>query len=93
MQGIFEMLMLVAFGLSWPFTILKSHKSRTNEGVSLLFLLLIGLGYICGITAKIVGHDITYVLFFYILNLFMIGIDLLLYIRNYQLDKAAKCKS
>jgi hypothetical protein len=87
MQKIFETLMMVAFGLSWPFTIIKSYKARTNKGISLLFLILIEFGYICGIVAKFVGHDITYVLFFYVLNFLMIIADLLLYIRNYQFDK------
>ena len=31
-----------------------------------------------------------YVLFFYILNLVMVGIDLFLYVRNYRLDKENK---
>ena len=30
-----------------------------------------------------------YVLFFYFLNITMVGVDLILYIRNYQLDKKA----
>jgi hypothetical protein len=93
MQRIFEMLMMVAFGLSWPFNIMKSYKAGTNKGKSLLFLILIAFGYICGIVAKFVGGDITYVLFFYILNFAMIAADLLLYVRNYQFDKLAKINS
>lgn len=93
MQRIFEMLMLVAFGLSWPFNIIKSYKACTNQGKSLFFLILIEFGYICGIVAKFVGHDITYVLFFYILNFSMVAADLLLYARNYQFDKLAKTDS
>jgi hypothetical protein len=81
------MLMMVSFGFSWPFTIIKSYKARSNRGTSLLFLILIGFGYACGITAKIVGHDITYVFFFYVLNSLMIIIDLFVYIRNHQLDR------
>ena len=34
---VFEILMLVCFGLSWPFNIAKSWKSRTAKGKSLIF--------------------------------------------------------
>ena len=34
---VFEMIMLICFGLSWPFNITKSVRSRTAKGKSLWF--------------------------------------------------------
>ena len=45
MAQIFEFLMLLFFGISWPFNIAKSWKARTARGKSLLFEILILIGY------------------------------------------------
>ena len=37
MAKFLEVMMLICFGLSWPFNIVKSWKSRTARGKSLLF--------------------------------------------------------
>ena len=67
------------------------YKTRTTKGKSLLFLILIFLGYICGITGKLMAPSFKwYVLFFYLLNFVMVGADLLLYVRNYRMDKQAE---
>lgn len=85
-----EILMMIAFGFSWPFNVLKSYRARTARGKSLAFLLLIISGYLCGIAGKLAAPSCKwYVLFFYFLNLAMVSLDLLLYIRNRRLDKAA----
>ncbi len=85
---IMEICMVVLFGASWPLNVIKSYKSRTTKGKSLAFLILIFIGYICGITAKLTATNYKwYVLFFYVLNFIMVGIDLILYVRNYNLDK------
>ena len=89
-----EITMIVSFGASWPLNVIKSWKSRTAKGKSLPFLCLIFFGYIAGIISTFVNADYMaafadkwYVLFFYILNLVMVGADLVLYARNYRLDK------
>jgi hypothetical protein len=88
-----EVFMIVAFGCSWPMNVIKSWKARTTKGKSLAFLLLILFGYICGITGKLISPGFKwYVLFFYVLNFVMVSIDLVLYIRNYRLDKLAEKK-
>jgi len=89
MREFFEASMMITFGLSWPFNIINSYRARTTRGKSLLFLILVEIGYICGIIAKFIGHDITIVLLFYVINLLMITADLCLYVRNYKLDKLA----
>lgn len=88
MSEILEIIMVVSFGASWPLNVLKSFRSRTTKGKSLAFLLLIFFGYIAGIASKLTAESFKwYVLFFYVLNLIMVGIDLLLYVRNRKLDK------
>ena len=85
---IFEIIMIVCFGFSWPMNVIKSYRSRTTKGKSLPFLLLIITGYVFGIIGKLIGGGFKwYVLFFYVLNLLMVSADLMLYVRNYRLDK------
>lgn len=97
MAEIFEVIMIVSFGASWPLNVMKSYRARTTKGKSLAFLLLIFFGYIAGIISKLINEQYMdaisskwYVLFFYVLNLVMVGTDLILYVRNYKLDKAAE---
>lgn len=86
-----EICMIVSFGLSWPMNVIKSYKARTTKGKSLWFLVLIFFGYICGITSKLTAESFKwYVLFFYVLNMIMVSADLLLYWRNYKIDKASE---
>ncbi len=94
MSEILEIIMIVSFGISWPMNVMKSYKARTTKGKSLAFLLLIFFGYIAGIASKFANPVYMaafaskwYVLFFYCLNLLMVGADLLLYLRNYRLDR------
>ena len=90
MSEFLEICMIVAFGLSWPMNVIKSYKARTTKGKILAFLVLILFGYICGIASKLLAPSFKwYVLFFYVLNFLMIATDLVLYVRNYKLDKMA----
>jgi uncharacterized membrane protein len=77
--------MLLCFGAAWPFSVIKSFKARTAKGKSLIFLLALIVGYISGITNNII-NGANYVLFFYALNLVLVGADLGLYFRNKRLD-------
>ena len=88
MSEFLEIIMIVSFGASWPLNVLKSWRARTTQGKSLAFLCLIFFGYIAGIISKLTAESFKwYVLFFYVLNLVMVGTDLCLYYRNYLLDK------
>ena len=94
MAELFEIIMIVSFGASWPMNVLKSYRARTAKGKSIAFLCLIFFGYIAGIISKFLNDAYIasfgqkwYVLFFYFLNLFMVGIDLILYFRNKKLDR------
>ena len=86
MAEFFETLMLVCFGLSWQISVVKSYKSCTAQGKSLMFELAIFVGYICGICSKFMAGNINYVLVLYIINLVMVSTDILLYVRNRKLD-------
>ena len=89
MSELLEIFMVVSFGASWPLNVIKSYKARTTKGKSLWFLILIFVGYICGIASKLTAESYKwYVLFFYVLNILMVSVDLILYWRNYKIDKA-----
>ena len=99
MSELLEVMMLVSFGISWPLNVVKSWKARTTKGKSLAFLCLIFFGYIAGTASKLLNEAYMasfsakwYVLVVYILNLVMVGTDLLLYFRNKHLDKLAAGK-
>lgn len=94
MSEFLEIIMILSFGASWPFNVIKSYKARTAKGKSPLFICLIIFGYIAGIISKLTNEvymlsfgEKWYVLFFYFLNLFMVSVDLCLYFRNCALDK------
>ena len=93
MEQIFEVLMIICFGVSWPFNIAKSWKAKTAKGKSLLCEGCSLLGYICGIAGKFITGNVTYVLVAYVINVVMVTVDILLTLRNMALDKLAERKA
>lgn len=95
MANLFEVLMVVFFGMSWPINIAKAWKARTAKGTSVVFYCFILIGYLCGLASKVIKlrAGITtpgYVWFVYSLNTFMTCIGILIYFRNTLLDTKAK---
>ena len=90
---LFEALMLICFGFSWPLNVIKAYKARTAKGTSLAFIFLIITGYIAGISAKFINHQFNYVLAVYFLNLAIVMMNVFVYIRNKSLDKKAAAKN
>ncbi len=97
MSEILEIAMILSFGASWPMNVIKSYKARSTKGKSILFLILIFVGYIAGIASKFTNQVYManfsskwYVLVFYFINITMVGADILLYVRNKRLDKLAE---
>ena len=90
MASIFEAIMVICFGLSWPISVYKSWKSRTAKGKSLFFELFILIGYLFGMAGKILTGNLNYVFAFYILNTAMISVDIILFLRNRKLDQSVK---
>ena len=82
MVQIFESIMLICFGISWPISVYKSIVSKSTGGKSVIFIIAILIGYIFGILGKIVGNNISYVLIIYIFNFVVVSIDLILYFIN-----------
>lgn len=80
-MSIFEVLMLICFGAAWPFSIYKSYVSRSVQGKSAFFLIIVLLGYVAGILHKLF-YRYDMVIYLYILNLFMVSADFVLYLRN-----------
>lgn len=94
---LFEIGMIVLFGISWPISAYRSYKSRTAKGKSILFITLIFFGYIAGIISKIINPTYMarfsskwYVLLIYITNFIFVSMDLMLYFRNKKLDIIAE---
>ncbi|HCO18429.1 MAG TPA: hypothetical protein DIT39_02280 [Tissierellales bacterium] len=85
-MSIFEAIMLLCFGAAWPFSIIKSYKSRSVAWKSPYFLIVVIIGYISGIINKLLySNDI--IMYLYILNLLMVATDLAIYYRNVKLAK------
>ena len=87
MGSILETIMLLCFGFSWPLNVIKAYNAKTAKGTSLPFILLIITGYIAGISAKIISGQVNYVLIAYLLNLAIVSLNVLVYLRNVSLDK------
>lgn len=77
----FEILMLILFGMSWPFSIYKSWESKSTAGKSIIFLGIVLLGYVAGVIHKLL-FSFDFVIYLYILNGLMVSIDIVLYYRN-----------
>lgn len=84
---IFEWIMLMCFGLSWPISVYKSIRSRSTKGKSVIFIVAIIIGYISGIIGKIVNHQLGYVVVLYCLNLLVVSTDLVLFVINARREK------
>ena len=84
----FEITMLVCFGSSWPFSIYRLWRTKSATGKSVVFLLLILIGYLAGI-----AHKIFYapdpVMGLYAVNALMVGADLALCVRYHRGSLAA----
>ena len=87
MIEIFESVMLICFGLSWPMSVVKNIRAHSAKAMSLPFILLIIIGYIAGITAKICAGNYSFVLLIYGINLMFVGANLVVYFINRRCDR------
>ena len=84
-MSIFEAGMLICFGASWPLDIYKSLKSRSTAGKSVMFMIVLNVGYIFGVINKIIySRDVVLVL--YIINFLMVSVDICLFFRNRRIE-------
>lgn len=78
--------MLICFGISWPVDILRTWRVRRTEGKSLAFMVLVLVGYMLGLSAKLVraaqdGTPPEGVTTLYMLNAVFIVVDIALTMR------------
>lgn len=87
MANILETLMIISFGVSWPLSIVRSVRSRSTQGKSLLFMCFILFGYFCGLAAKFMTQTYNLAFWFYFPNIIMVATDICLYFRNKSIEK------
>ena len=79
-----EGMMIFFFGVSWPFAIYRTWKAKKVEGKSLVFLVLVFLGYCIGVVSKFSrfagGAGLEKNTIFYAINALLVGTDLCLYL-------------
>lgn len=90
--SLFETAMIICFGLSWPLSIIRSYRSRSTKGKSLMFMCFIEFGYICGLISKFMTHSFNLAFIFYWPNLIMVATDICLYFRNRKIEQLAEGK-
>jgi hypothetical protein len=85
-MSIFEAIMLICFGLSWPVSIAKSVRTRIVSGKSPAFMGVVCIGYMGGIIHK-AFYSRDWLIILYAANMIMVAIDLILYYRYLPGDK------
>lgn len=86
-MSLFEIVMLICFGVAWPFSIHKSLKTVSTEGKSLVFLIIVAIGYSSGILHKFF-YNYDRVIYLYALNATMVCIDIGLFVRNRRAERS-----
>lgn len=83
--------MLICFGISWPISVYKSLKTKSTKGKSVVFTFAIIIGYIIGLTGKIIELSagiriVNWLSWFtvgvYAFNLVVVSTDLVIYFIN-----------
>ena len=73
----FEAVMMICFGASWPFAILKTIRAKNPAGKSYLFMVLIMLGYLSGCIYKFL-YRMDAVFYLYAFNGVLVATDMIL---------------
>ncbi len=76
---ILEFAMLFAFGFSWPFAIIKTYRAKRVDGKSPYFMMIVIVGYLCGIAAHLVEGTKLWLCFVYLIDMLLVSTDLTLY--------------
>ncbi len=76
--------MLLCFGIAWPVDIYKTLRTRQVAGKSIGFMLIVLLGYVCGMAAKFYrageGQPLEPVTWLYAFNAVLVAVDILVYL-------------
>ncbi len=92
---VLEAAMIILFGISWPFNLIKSIRTGSTKGKSLLFLILIDVGYIAGITSKFFSTSFVWetdwwIFMVYVINFTFVSADLIMYFVNKKKESELK---
>ena len=79
MSEILEFGMLFAFGFSWPFAIWRTWKAKRVDGKSPYFMVIVLLGYACGIGSHLVEGTKLWLCYVYLADMALVSTDLALY--------------
>ncbi len=82
------MLMLLCFGASWPFSIYRIWKVKQCLGKSLVFVVIVLVGYSSGIIWRSV-FEYNWRVFLYCLNAVMVSTDLALSLKYHRAHRHA----
>jgi len=82
----FEAIMILCFFAFWPISVRKSWRAKTAKGTSITSYAVALLGYLSGITYKIL-HNLDWVIILYCINAVTILIGIMFYFRNKNQDK------
>jgi hypothetical protein len=88
MAQILEAGMVICFGISWPVNMQNQLNQRQQKVKSLVFLFFVLLGYICAVCGKIISDNISWVFWFYVVNMIMVSLDIFMYFINRKRDIA-----
>ncbi len=77
-MSVFEAIMLICFGISWPMSIAKSLRTKVVAGKSPVFMAIVCLGYASGVVHKLV-YQLDPIIALYVLNMIFVAVDLYLY--------------
>lgn len=79
MSEILEFAMLFAFGFSWPFAIWRTWRAKRVDGKSPYFMIIVLLGYACGIGSHLVEGTKLWLCYVYLADMALVSTDLVLY--------------
>ena len=79
LSQILEFAMLFAFGFSWPFAIVRTYRAKRVDGKSPAFMIIVLVGYACGIAAQPVEGTKLWLCWIYLVDMALVSTDLTLY--------------
>jgi hypothetical protein len=86
-MSVFEAVMLICFGISWPVSIAKALRTKVVSGKSPLFMAIVCLGYVCGVAHKVL-YSFDWITALYAMNMILVAVDLSLYFRYLRRSEA-----
>lgn len=77
-MSVFEAVMLLCFGVSWPISIAKTLHTKVVVGKSPLFMAIVAFGYVSGVIHKAL-YSFDWIIILYAMNAVLVATDLTLY--------------